>query len=624
MSRPPATLPVVAAVVQEDAGGTLRLVTAGAPGLLGLAADAATFRKRHIAHWHRAVADRCLDPDGYLAGIDRLRRNGATVTRERMALADGSLLERSFLPLDGVGGALWLFHRAADVGEAQAARDRLAMYDAMLQALPAQIALFSTSARYEYVSPSAIRNEALRAWVIGRTDREYVAHRQRPAAIGERREQAILAVVASGEPQEFEEVLEGADGSIRYFRRYDVPIFDAQGTVTRVLGYGIDVTAQREVERQLQQAQKMDALGRLAGGVAHDFNNLLTVIGGCGEALRQELPPDDPRRSLIDPIIEAGERAAELTRQLLAFSRRSVGTQQAVEIGGLVNRTAGMLRRLIGEGVSIEIDAPSEPLHVRLDPSQLQQVLMNLAVNARDAMPEGGTLTLGMRRTEVVRPDIDLGSQQHVELEVRDSGHGMPDDVRRQVFEPFFTTKPVGQGTGLGLSTVYGIVSNAGGSITVESTEGVGTTFRVLLPLVDAEGATVEPVSGHEAPRGAGTILVVDDAPLVRGLVQRQLAKLGYTILTACDGVDALEVARAHDGPIDLMVSDVVMPRMGGPALARTLRESRPDVPVLFMSGYANDASLLQVMEEIGSGFLEKPFAVTALAERVASLLRVS
>jgi CheY-like chemotaxis protein len=282
-----------------------------------------------------------------------------------------------------------------------------------------------------------------------------------------------------------------------------------------------------------------------------------------------------------------------------------------------------MLRRLIGEGVSIQIDTPTEPLHVRLDPSQLQQVLMNLAVNARDAMPEGGTLALEIRRTDVVRPDIDLVSQQHVELEVRDTGHGMPDDVRRQVFEPFFTTKAVGHGTGLGLSTVYGIVSNAGGSITVESTEGVGTIFRILLPLVNAEGADAEPGAGKDAPRGTGTILVVDDAPLVRGLVQRQLAKLGYTILTATDGVDALEVARAHEGPIDLMVSDVVMPRMGGPALARALRETRPDVPVLFMSGYANDASLLQVMEEIGSGFLEKPFSVTALAERVASLLRV-
>ena len=302
------------------------------------------------------------------------------------------------------------------------------------------------------------------------------------------RTQLIRDLVENGQSKTFEESFLTRAGERRYFRRFLSPVYDTDGVIQHILGYGLDITEHRVTEDQLRHAQKIDALGRLAAGVAHDFNNLLTVILGCGEGLRDEIAPDDERQRLVEGILDAGDRATELTKQLLSFSRRAAAEPQVLDVNTVVETTLSMLRRLLGEHIMIRLALSSEPAMVRADPGQLQQVLLNLSVNARDAMASGGTLTLSTRQRRIELPvevaALGLPRGEYVELLVTDTGTGMSEDVRAHLFEPFFTTKPVGKGTGLGLSMVYGIVLQAGGQLQVDSTVGVGSTFRVLLPAV--------------------------------------------------------------------------------------------------------------------------------------------
>ena len=398
-----------------------------------------------------------------------------------------------------------------------------------------------------------------------------------------------------------------------------------EGRLISVLGIGRDVSERMELEGQLRQAQKMEAVGRLAGGIAHDFNNLLTVIISSGQFLLESQSPDDPGRADTEEIVKAGQRAAELTRQLLAFSRRQVLEPKTLDLNQVVGDLERLLRRLIGEDVRL-LTIPGRDLGlVRADPGQIEQVVANLVVNARDAMPGGGTLTILTRNIErdslAVRTNPAAARGPYVVLSVRDTGTGMSEDVKNHVFEPFFTTKDSGKGTGLGLSTAFGIVQQSGGFIRVETELGRGTMFEVYLPRVDAASTTPERGGAPGPLRGTETVLVVEDNRAVRDLAVRVLRGYGYTVLDAEGGEAGLLVAERHAGPIALLISDVVMPGMGGRALAERLGAARPGLKVLYVSGYADDSISRQGLLERGIELLQKPFTSVTLAQRVRQVL---
>ena len=394
-----------------------------------------------------------------------------------------------------------------------------------------------------------------------------------------------------------------------------------------------DVTARRraeeereQLERQLRQSQKMQAVGQLAGGVAHDFNNLLAAIIGYAEIGLGELPADSPIRDDLTEIHTAARRAEALTRQLLAFSRQQLLDVQAVGLNELVLDTERMLSRTLGEDIELVTDLAPEPCTVRADPTQLQEVIINLAVNARDAMPDGGTLTIATRATALdaaaARSHAELEPGPYVDLTVRDTGHGIDEETLARIFEPFFTTKDVGKGTGLGLSTTYGLVKQHGGAIAVESQPGQGATFRILLPRIDAEPEPpAERAREPAAGRGEHTILLAEDEEAVRGMARLALTKHGYTVLAAADGVEALELADAHDGDIDLLLADVVMPRMGGKELADRIVARHPAIRILFMSGYTTDVISKHGVGHPAAQVLQKPFHVDTLVRRVRDAL---
>jgi nitrogen-specific signal transduction histidine kinase/ActR/RegA family two-component response regulator len=388
-----------------------------------------------------------------------------------------------------------------------------------------------------------------------------------------------------------------------------------------------DITERKSLERQLHQSQKMEAIGRLAGGVAHDFNNLLGVIMGYSEMVLHDLAQDDPRRGRIEQIRRSGERAAALTRQLLAFSRKQILEPRVLDLYALLADMDKMLRRLIGE--DIELVTQPDPLlpPIKADPGQIEQIVMNLVVNARDAMPRGGTITIATTPLELDQ-DACRGYEGarpgcYVKLVVADTGVGMTPEVQSRVFEPFFTTKAAGSGTGLGLSTVYGIVTQSGGHIAVTSEPGRGTRFEILFPQVEKEaiaGTTDRPAI-PESPAGTETILVVEDEPMVREMLCDSLREIGYSVLEAGELGEADRRCREHDGPIHLLMTDVVLPGVGGRELAQRLTAIRPEMKLLFMSGYTDDAVVRQGILTAGVMFLQKPFTLDGMARKVREAL---
>jgi PAS domain S-box-containing protein len=394
----------------------------------------------------------------------------------------------------------------------------------------------------------------------------------------------------------------------------------------RLLATIRDVTQQRQLERQFLQAQKMEAVGRLAGGVAHDFNNLLTAITGYAALMREDMPPGDPRCADLDEILHASDRAAGLTRQLLAFSRRQVVQPRVLDLNEVVTAMEKLLRRIIGEDVRLETLLAPEVAGVSADTGQIEQVIVNLAVNARDAMPGGGRLTIETSTVELdpsytaAHTGVEPG--QYVLLAISDTGTGMSADIQSRIFEPFFTTKDPGKGTGLGLATVYGIVKQSEGHVNVYSELGHGTTFKVYLPAVAERGEKIAVRRGEARTRGGTeTVLLVEDEEGVRKLAREVLERHGYTVLQARDGAEALDVGRAHAGPVHLMVTDVVMPTMGGPESAERLRTERPDMRVLYVSGYTDRALTGKHVLSPGVPYLQKPFGPAALARRVREVL---
>ena len=387
--------------------------------------------------------------------------------------------------------------------------------------------------------------------------------------------------------------------------------------------------ALRQSEKQFRQSQKMEAVGRLAGGIAHDFNNLLTVIMGYSQVLLTELGPQHPLRGKIEETLKAGERAATLVRQLLTFSSKQSLDPKILSLNTAVTSLESLLRRLIGE--DIQLVSKLDPMNGRLraDQAQLEQVLVNLVVNARDAMPKGGTLTIETAQVELTRSPVYhltlLPPGPYVRLSVSDTGCGMDRKTQSHIFEPFFTTKGEGKGTGLGLSTVFGIVTQCGGAIDVTSRVGHGTRFDLYFPSVESDILTTMPTQSPGHPqKGTETILLVEDEPSVRTLVRDELRKLGYRVVEAKNGVEACLLATQQIGSLQLLLTDVVMPGMGGRELAQHLSIIKPDLRTLFISGYMDDVGIMAGQEEGMSSFLQKPFTPEVLAHAVRTLLDAS
>jgi signal transduction histidine kinase/ActR/RegA family two-component response regulator len=417
----------------------------------------------------------------------------------------------------------------------------------------------------------------------------------------------------------------------RVLARDFVPIAGEKGTTAGHLWLFNDVTGERQALERLRLLPRMEAVGRLAGGVAHDLNNALTTILGHASLLGLEVGSHPYLAESVGEIHKAAERAAAITRGLLAFGRRQALQPRPIDPGAVLQKLIDSLRRSLGEGIELIIELPDAPATVRVDASKLEHALLNLAMNARDAMPRGGTLSLSLRvvhvsEREAARYPFPFLSGRYAVFSVADTGAGIPEDVRPRVFEPFFSTKPKEKGAGLGLATVYGFVKQSGGYIWVESRDGQGSVFHVALPLYDAQ-AESEPegasASGSHHRRGA-TILIAEDEPSVLSMVERALAQRGYRVLAARDGVEALELLQQSDSPVDLLVTDATMPRMGGVELASRVRELMGDVPVLVTSGYSAD--VVRGLDAFGGDtrLLEKPFLAGEVAEAVERMLAES
>jgi PAS domain S-box-containing protein len=400
------------------------------------------------------------------------------------------------------------------------------------------------------------------------------------------------------------------------------------------IGYGgrrvqlailLDISGRRDLEEQLRQSQKMEAVGMLAGGVAHDFNNLLTIINGYSQLLLNHLTPGDTNRTFVEQILKAGDRAAALTRQLLAFSRRQVMQPKVLELNRLVTGLSTMLQRLIGEDIDLRLDLAQDLGRVNADPSQVEQVLMNLVVNSRDAMPQGGSVTIETSNVTLdssyVGRHLAVKPGPYVLLAVSDSGAGMDSATQARLFEPFFTTKSAGRGTGLGLSTVFGIVKQSNGSIAVYSEPGHGTSFKVYLPRIDQPVALEAEAAKAQAWRGTETILVVEDDDMVRSLVRETLERHGYKVLDAPGPIEARQVAENYRSPIHLLITDVVLPKVSGRELAIQMVRARPTIKVLYMSGYTDSAIVNIGILTKDVAFLQKPFTPAALIDKVRDVL---
>jgi two-component system cell cycle sensor histidine kinase/response regulator CckA len=438
------------------------------------------------------------------------------------------------------------------------------------------------------------------------------------------------------DPQTALQVLEaGATSGVFPLGRPDGTIVEVDSTITanflpgRHLSMLRDVTERRNLEEQLRQSQRLESVGMLAGGIAHDFNNLLTVISGYADLALKRLDESDPLAVYVEQINNAADRATSLTRQLLAFSRKQMLQPKILDLNSVVAQIEKMLGRLVGEDMELRTSLAPGLGRVKADPGQIEQVIMNLAVNARDAMPTGGKITIETANVyldeEYARQHIAVTPGPYVMLAVSDNGHGMTAETKKSIFSPFFSTKPIGKGTGLGLATVYGIVKQSSGNIWVYSEVGVGSSFKVYLPLVEGELDESPAVVGRpEARRGSETILLAEDEEIVRDLAGHSLKLFGYQVLDAASAGEAMLIAEQHEGPIDLLLTDVVMPRMNGKELSEQLRVLRPDIRVLFMSGYTDQSIVHHGVLDEGIAFIGKPFTPTALALKVAEVLGAS
>ena len=450
-------------------------------------------------------------------------------------------------------------------------------------------------------------------------------HSWREALHWEDRERIIAAAAQPSGFQDDYRIIQPS-GDVRWIRSRTYPVLNEHGEAIRMVGFAEDITEWKRLEGQLLQSQKMDAVGRLAGGIAHDFNNLLTVINGYAQLLEENPAVPENLRSDVASIHHAGKRAAQLTGQLLAFSRKQPLKLKALDLVASVAEEEPILRRLIREDVNLVMVQHPQELCVCADSTQLQQILLNLVLNARDSMQNGGTITVETReehfdaKRALMHPGCTLGS--YALLAVTDDGCGMNAETQERIFEPFFTTKAEGRGTGLGLATVYAVVKQSGGTIWVNSELGVGTTFRVYLPLI-SEKLPGKAVAGPKSKTAgaSGTVLMVEDNPEVRAIACAALKSRGYRVLSAENGEHAMEVLRGLTGPLDILVTDVIMPKMGGPELVAKLVPRYPEVRVIYISGYTENAVIPVGTVPKGVQHLAKPFTPSMLALKVNELM---
>jgi len=582
------------------------------------------------------------------AAIDFIHPDDREVAARRMAsLASPGqtvpFLEEKFIRLDGqpvdveVAAASFKVGRdsASQVivhdltGRKRVERELLAAetrFRLLVEQLPAitYMAGFGAEGVWSYVSPQI-------GPILGFTPTEWMADphlwfkRLHPDDVG-----AVIGLEersrASGQPYRAEYRLQARNGTYRWFTDIATVVRDMHG-VESLQGVMTDITETKLLEAQFRQSQKMEAVGQLAGGIAHDFNNLLMVIRGHTDLLLNSRAPQPLEN--IAQIQRAADRAASLTKQLLAFSRMQVLQPEVLDLNRVVGDMAAMIERLFGSNIELAFETEPKLWPVRADAGQIEQVLLNLAVNARDAMPAGGRLTIRTENVTFVpgdpRPLPIIGDGKYTALIVRDTGEGMDARTQARIFEPFFTTKEKGRGTGLGLATVYGIVKQSGGFIVVESAPGLGTTFTIYLPRVEAAETVEEPAQPPAiAQRGAETILVVDDETAIRDLAAEYLQGCGYTVLTAGGGIEAHALVSKHDGPVHLLLTDTVMPKMTGHELVRAIGALRPEIKVIYMSGYLEFNASAHLQSGDGALYIQKPFGLDALAKLVQSALESS
>jgi PAS domain S-box-containing protein len=564
------------------------------------------------------------DGERLRAAVERTLQTGAPYELDlQMIHADGTIIwttTRGEAVRDQGGTLVGLRGTALDITERKRAEESLRLQSAALNAAADAIIITDRAGGVEWFNPAFTQLTGYTAEeAIGKNLRDLVKSGKHGQAFYKDLWDTILA----GRPWHGEIINRRKDGSLYTEEQVVTPIPDASGAITHFIAIKEDITERLQLEAQYRQSQKMEAIGQLAGGVAHDFNNLLTVIMGNTDLLLSDTSANDPKRGPLTDVRTAAERAAGLTRQLLAFSRKQILEPKLVDVHEVVSGIEKMLRRLIGEDVELATDLAADPSWVKVDPGQLEQVVMNLAMNARDAMPRGGRLTIRTRNVDPKEP-VDLEEtagrrlRPKVAISISDAGTGIPPEVKAHLFEPFFTTKGVGKGTGLGLATVFGIVKQSGGDITVESEPGKGATFTVILPSQPAPRQRGGSSASFRAVlRGTETVLVVEDEDAVRRIVKIALESAGYRVIEARNGPEALEAARTHSGEIQLVVTDVVMPKMSGRELVERIVKDHPGVRILYISGYMDDAVMRHGIVESGVAFLQKPFTPLALARKV-------
>jgi two-component system cell cycle sensor histidine kinase/response regulator CckA len=541
--------------------------------------------------------------------------------------ADGSpiIVSVSTSPLRRPDGTIYgIMSILMDVTEAKAVEESRARLTMAVEQAGESIVVTDTRGAIQYVNPAFERITGYgRKEVIGQNPRILKSGRHDAAFY-----RNLWETLLRGEIWRGTFIDKRKDGTLFEEDAVISPVRDPSGQVVNYVAVKRDVTDVRRMEEQLRQSQKMEAVGRLAGGVAHDFNNLLTAISGYSDLLLHRLPEYSTLRRDVEEIRKAGDRAAALTHQLLAFSRRQVLQPKVLDLNAVVRSMEPMLRRMVGAEIALTSElSPSLP-RVKVDPGQIEQVIVNLASNARDAMPDGGRLTIVTADAELspayaaAHPGVRPGP--HVLLSVADTGHGMDDETQSHLFEPFFTMKERGKGTGLDMATVYGIVQQSGGHIRVNSAAGRGSTFLIYLPRVELPDlgpqGTDRPLLPHPSP-GTETVLLAEDEEMVRRLAREFLSGNGYQVLEAGNGREALLLSEAHRGEIHLLLTDVMMPKMSGRELGERIRRQRPGLRILYMSGYTDDAILRGGVLEDGIPYLQKPFTQEGLARKVREVL---
>ena len=534
----------------------------------------------------------------------------------------------SWREIEGVGSN-WLNEPAVgalvfnlrDVTERRRAEEKLRQLSSAVEQAADVVVMTDHEGTIEYVNPAFEKLTGYcREEAVGQNPRLLKSGIQDP-----RFYQELWQTIQRGEVYRGVLINRKKGGELYYAEKTITPVRDSEGRITHFISNDRDITERRKLEEQLAQVQKMDAIGQLAGGVAHDFNNLLMVISSYAELMMDALAPDTALRHHGEEILKAARRAADLTRQLLTFSRKQVQVLRVLDLNHVLQDICQTLPRLIGEDIQLSLQLGKQLWPIKADPVQVEQIVMNLATNARDAMTHGGQLTLETRNVELdedycrVRPDAAPG--EHILLAVSDSGAGIDPAILPHIFEPFFTTKEKGKGTGLGLATIYGIVKQSGGHITVHSEAGVGSTFKIFLPRAPADAAGLKPAP-HSSQQldGSETVLLVEDEDAVRESEREYLEQRGYTVLAAANGPAALELAASCGRDIQLLVTDVVMPKMSGSELGEQLVKQRPGLKVLYVSGYAENTVMQHGLAELGSRFLHKPFTLKALAGKIREM----